>query len=103
MFTEAQRAELASIANGHRDTNRHVWGAPFRDGRDHARGRLLDVLFSEDDDALEQTAIEMDSESCLFEGEFSFGFLSVLDDVRRVLPSWPWLPATLDTETEGKP
>lgn len=103
MITEAQRAELRRIADCARDTNRHVWGAAFREGRDHARSRLRDVLDSQDGDAFEESAIEMDAESCLFEGEFSFGFLPVLDDTRAVLPSWPWLPAAqpIDTSTEG--
>ncbi len=94
-LTGTQRAELRHIAEGGHDMNRNTGSLAFREGRDHARSRLRDVLDTQDDDAFEESAIEVDAESCLFEGEFSFGFLSVLDDVRVVLPSWPWLPGVL--------
>lgn len=108
-LTPAQLAELHQIADGARDSNRRLWTPAFRDGRDHARARLRDLLASEDDD-FEAAAIDMDAEAYLFEGWLADGFLSVLDDVRVVLPSWPWLPessaagrALLDTlnESEG--
>lgn len=106
-LTPAQLAELRQIADGDRDSNRQLWTPAFRDGRDHARSRLRDLLASEDDDVFEQAAIEMEAEACLAEGWLADGFLSVLDDVRVVLPSWPWLPdataagrALLDSLTE---
>lgn len=110
-LSPAQLCELRQIADGARDTNRHLWTSAFRAGRDHARSLLRDLLDSESDGAFELAAIEMDAEACLHEGDCAQGFLSVLGDVRVVLPSWPWLPdataagrALLDfltTELEG--
>ena len=88
-LSDRQAAELREIADGGRDTNRHLWTRAFRDGRDHARSRLRDLLDSEDRDTFETAANEMDAEALLFEDWFSDGFSSVIDEVCAVLPSWP--------------
>lgn len=102
-LTDTQSAELRRIADGAHDTNRAAWTTAFRGGRDEARRQLRDVLDTGDGDAFETAAIEMDAGSCWREDgdEHGQGWLSVLDDVRRVLPSWPWLPETINPEPEG--
>jgi hypothetical protein len=95
-LTDTQRAELCRIADGSSDTNQGAWTSAFRGGRADARGRLSAVLDAGDGDAFEDAAIEMDADACWHEytSEYGSGWLSVLADVRRVLPSWPWLPDT---------
>ena len=102
-LTDTRRAELRRIADGAHDRNRGVWTSSFRRGRDDARSRLNDALDHDADDAFEGAAIEMDADACWHGNgdDYGQGWLSVLDDVRRVLPSWPWLPDTPDHEPEG--
>ena len=102
-LSDTQSAELRRIAAGAHDTNRAPSSA-FRRGRDDARNRLAGVLDHGTGDAFEDAAIEMDGDACWHTDgdDYGQGWLSVLDDVRRVLPSWPWLPDDPNPAPEGK-
>jgi hypothetical protein len=98
-LTDTQSAALRRIADGSCDRT----GTPssaFSRGRDDARSRLAGVLDHGTGDAFEEAAIEMDADAAFrTDGDdYGQGWLSVLADVRRVLPSWPWLPETPDPE-----
>lgn len=100
-LTDTQAADLRSIAGGTHD--RSAPSSAFRRGRDAARGQLCIVLDAGTGDAFEEAAIEMSGDSCRHEDgdDYGQGWLSLLDDVRRVLPSWPWLPDTPNDEPEA--
>ena len=101
-LTDTQRAELRRLADGARDTNPATWSIAFRSGRDEARRSLRDVLNAEPGDASQSAALAMDAGSCWHDecDEHGRGWWSLLDEVRRVLPSWPWLPNTPEPEGE---
>lgn len=104
MISDTQSAALRRIADGSCERPATPSSA-FRRGRDDARSRLGDVLDHGTGDAFEEAAIEMSGDSCWHEDgdDYGQGWLSVLADVRRVLPSWPWLPDTPNPAPEGKP